>query len=323
VALDDRPRTGDPAQVNRVTIAHLSDPHLGPLPRVRPRELASKRLTGYMNYRRGRSRTHDMDLLERLIQDMESHEPDLIACTGDVANIGLTAEFPLAAAFLERLGRSDRVSFVPGNHDAYVRGSLDGLLAHVGAWATSDGAQQPSFPFVRRRGSVGIVGLSSAVPTLPFIASGTLGIEQIAAAEPILRELGREGLCRVVLIHHPPHRGGAHAGRGLTDAPAFEAMLARAGAELVLHGHNHVSSLAWRVGAAGPIPIVGAPSASALAGSFTHRAGYHLITIERDETAARGWRMSGITRGLTPKGVITQVGELQLSPPDETSSRGV
>ena len=36
-------------------IAHLSDPHLGPLPTVRLKDLASKRLTGYLNYRRNRA----------------------------------------------------------------------------------------------------------------------------------------------------------------------------------------------------------------------------------------------------------------------------
>ncbi len=35
-------------------LAHLSDPHLGPLPRARMRELASKRMLGFVNWRRGR-----------------------------------------------------------------------------------------------------------------------------------------------------------------------------------------------------------------------------------------------------------------------------
>ena len=48
-------------------LAHLSDPHLGPLPKPKLRELASKRLTGYMNWRRGRSRSHDMALLARIL----------------------------------------------------------------------------------------------------------------------------------------------------------------------------------------------------------------------------------------------------------------
>ena len=50
-----------------VLIAHLTDPHIGPLPRPKLRELASKRLTGYINWRRGRSATHDMAALAAIL----------------------------------------------------------------------------------------------------------------------------------------------------------------------------------------------------------------------------------------------------------------
>ncbi|HEX3710381.1 MAG TPA: metallophosphoesterase, partial [Pseudolabrys sp.] len=35
-------------------LAHLSDPHLAPLPRPRVDELIGKRITGYVNWRRHR-----------------------------------------------------------------------------------------------------------------------------------------------------------------------------------------------------------------------------------------------------------------------------
>ena len=35
-------------------LAHLSDAHIGPLPRPKWRELIGKRATGYINWRRGR-----------------------------------------------------------------------------------------------------------------------------------------------------------------------------------------------------------------------------------------------------------------------------
>ena len=41
-------------------LAHISDVHLGPLPPVTYRQLASKRITGYINWQRNRSKTfHD------------------------------------------------------------------------------------------------------------------------------------------------------------------------------------------------------------------------------------------------------------------------
>ena len=41
------------------TLAHLSDPHLAPLPKPRLSELLNKRITGYINWRRRRRFIHD------------------------------------------------------------------------------------------------------------------------------------------------------------------------------------------------------------------------------------------------------------------------
>ena len=41
------------------TLAHLSDPHLPPLPEPRVSELIGKRITGYINWRRKRRFIHD------------------------------------------------------------------------------------------------------------------------------------------------------------------------------------------------------------------------------------------------------------------------
>jgi 3',5'-cyclic AMP phosphodiesterase CpdA len=292
-------------------IAHLTDPHVGPLPRPLLRELLSKRLTGWYNWHRGRRELHDMEVLAALVADIHGQNPDHIACTGDVCNIGLASEWPTSRLFLDGLGPPDRVSFVPGNHDAYVPGALDGLIEAIAPYCCGDGATEPGFPYLRRRGDVALVGLSSAVPTLPFVASGRVGRRQTEAATTLLQELGRDCDCfRVVMIHHPPHRGGAQPGRNLTDAARFEAMIAKTGAELVIHGHNHVGSLAHLEGPRGPVPVIGAPSASAQGGTHTHKAGYHLFTIDRDQT---GFLLTAELRGLTPDGAIGGLGMLSLS----------
>jgi 3',5'-cyclic AMP phosphodiesterase CpdA len=288
-------------------LAHLSDPHLGPLPQPRLRELAGKRITGYMNWRRGRDRVHDMALLERLVLDMKAQEPDHIACTGDLINIGLHGEFDVAKRFLERLGPPNKVSFVPGNHDAYVRTSMRDVERYLAPWMTTDSGRYEGFPYVRMIGPVALVGVSSAVPTGPFVASGTLGVEQRGKIETVLRFLSQQPLARVVLIHHPPHRGGTGAGRGLTDATAFEELLGRTGADLILHGHNHVTSVNRVAGPKGPIPVVGVPSCSAVRGTLTHRAGYHVFDVDLTES---GPVITGRTRGLVPGGEIGEIGDL-------------
>ncbi|HVL74327.1 MAG TPA: metallophosphoesterase, partial [Beijerinckiaceae bacterium] len=175
-----------------VRIAHLTDPHVGPLPRARLRELLGKRITGWYNWHRGRGAAHDMELLAGLVADIRAQEPDHVVCTGDICNIGLASEWPTARVFLEGLGEPDRVSFVPGNHDAYIRGSLEGLLSEIAPWTRGDGEAEPRFPYLRRRGAVAVVGLSSAVPTLPFMATGRVGRAQIEAAGRLLAALAED-----------------------------------------------------------------------------------------------------------------------------------
>ena len=287
-------------------IAHLTDPHVGPLPRPAIRHLLGKRFTGYMNWRRGRRDAHDMDVLAALVRDLREQAPDHIVCTGDVCNLGLASEWGSSRLFLDGLGDPETVSFVPGNHDAYVQKSLAGLLKAIDPFARGDDPAPPRFPYLRRRGPVAIVGLSSAVPTPPFVASGRMGPAQRKHAEELLARLAKEPLFRLVLIHHPPHVGGAPAGRNLTDAEKFETVIRNAGADLIVHGHNHVGSVAHVEGPNGWIPVIGAPSASARGGALTHRAGYHLFTISgepgafRVEAELRGLDQAGRFGGLGP-----------------------
>ena len=287
-------------------LAHLSDAHIGPLPRPRTRELIGKRLTGYMNWRR-RGRLHDMETLARLVAHLHGKAPDHIAMTGDILNIGLAAEFPLAGAWLATLGAAQDVSFVPGNHDAYTRGSVPHLATTFMPWVAEAGLADPryAFPYLRRRGDVALIGLSSAVPTAPFLASGALGRLQCGKLGPILAETGRQGLARIVMIHHPPYRTGASGGRGLRDAKRLEQVLGLHGAELVIHGHNHRTSVFHLPGPGRTIPVVGVPSASAVPGSPAHRATYHLYRLER--AASGSWVVAATQHGLAP-------GQTGLSP---------
>lgn len=291
------------------TLAHFSDPHLGPLPKPKLSDLANKRLTGYVNWLRARRDKHDMGMLARIVADIKTQKPDHIACLGDLVNIGLRAEFPPAADFMISLGDAEHVSLVPGNHDAYVRPALADIARYLSPWMTSDSGRFEGFPYVRLRGPIALVGLSSGVPTMPLLASGTLGAQQRGDFEKTMNFLREQGLARVVLIHHPPHVFGAKAGRGLTDASAFENIIARTGAELILHGHNHAISVTHIKGKTGKVPVVGAPSASAISGTKTHRAGYHLYTFDMTET---GVKISARTRGIGPDGTITDLGPLAI-----------
>jgi 3',5'-cyclic AMP phosphodiesterase CpdA len=277
-----------------LTLAHLSDIHLSPMPRARRRELFNKRVVGYVNWHRGRKLVHRRDILDVLTRDVIERKPDHIAVTGDLVNVGLPEEFVRAAEWLHHLGVSDHVTAIPGNHDAYVRLHPERGTGHWQPYMQANAAGEAlfptpptRFPFVRRFGDVVLVALSSAIPTMPFIAAGKLGSTQRNFLAEALETLGGQGLFRVVLIHHPPLPGQASWRRGLRDAAKLCGILKDKGAELVLHGHNHEQTVHELPTATGPAMIVGVPSASEAVEGSVPAARYNEYCITR---VKRGWR---------------------------------
>ena len=279
-------------------LAHLSDPHL-PVPAgaLRPlSQLAGKRSLAYLGWLRKRPGTMPP---EPLFADIVAHRPDHVAVTGDLTNLALPGEFVAARDWLARLGPPARVSVIPGNHDATVPVSWQLGIGRWRPWMADDrspaeesGSGVACFPFLRRRGPAALIGLSSAVPTPPGSAAGWLGADQLARLSSLLKAAGREGRFRVVMVHHPPLPGRGGWRRALRDREALRAVLRRDGAELVLHGHHHAVLRAEVEGAAGPIPVLGAPLA--LRSGRDGPAGWHLHRIARD--GAQGWKVETTVR---------------------------
>ncbi|MGL4397523.1 MAG: metallophosphoesterase family protein [Hyphomicrobium sp.] len=294
-----------------ITLAHLSDIHLSPVVGFHARHINAKRALGFLNWQRGRKYVHDRSVADRLVDDAKALRVDHIVLTGDLINLGLPAEYDAARDWLAGVGPPENVTVIPGNHDVYTR-----LSGHpgIGAWSAYMGAEAGTlaFPFVRRLGSVALIGLNSAIETPPFVAAGQLGQHQIEIAGDLLRRLGEEGLTRVVLIHHPPLPGQANARRGLSDASALQHMLQRSGAEIVLYGHNHREKLDWLdrepKARGAPIAVIGVPSASA---SRSHKgeplARYNVLTIFGERS---GRRLRHSVRGLqSSDGPIVKLSE--------------
>jgi len=290
------------------TLAHLSDPHLPPLPAPRLRDLFGKRVLGYLNWTRNRQKFHRRDVLDALVSDMQAQAPDHIAVTGDLVNLALEAEFTLARTWLESVGTPDCVTVIPGNHDAYARATRHCFAQAWGKYLDSDeAAGGGSFPSLRRRGPLALISVSSAVPTPPLMATGWLGRSQLDALERMLAGLSSEEAFRVLLIHHPL-RSDSRTKR-LTDSPQLLALLRQYGVELVLHGHDHVHSTIWIDGPKRSIPAIGVPSASALAHGRYPAAAYNLFSIERDGAA---WRCEQTVRGMDEKLRVEQLRQVRL-----------
>ena len=276
------------------TLAHLSDPHLPPLPPARLRDLTGKRAFGYLNWTRNRHKYHRRDVLDALISDLQAQMPDHIAITGDLVNLALEAEFAPSRAWLESVGTPDRVTVIPGNHDAYVRITQHRFTQAWGGYLDGDAAPGGvTFPSLRRRGPLALISVSSAVPTPPLMATGRLGSAQLHELERMLAGLCAEQAFRVLLIHHPL-RSDSRIKR-LTNSSELLALLKQHGVDLILHGHDHVHSTIWVEGPQGSIPAIGVPSASAVAHGRYPSAAYNLFSIERDGAA---WHVEQTVRGF-------------------------
>jgi 3',5'-cyclic AMP phosphodiesterase CpdA len=284
------------------TLAHLSDPHLAPLPAARLRDLAGKRAFGYLNWTRNRHKFHRRDVLDALVSDMQAQAPDHIAITGDLVNLALEAEFAPSRAWLESVGAPDRVTVIPGNHFAEAWGHyFDGDDGRDGG---------VTFPSLRRRGPLALISVSSAVPTPPLMATGRLGRTQLDTLEGVLARLSAQQAFRVLLIHHPLHSDSRV--KRLTDSSKLLALLKQHGVELILHGHDHVHSTIWIDGPKSAIPAIGVPSASAVAHGRYPGAAYNLFSIERDGEA---WRCEQTIRGIDDKLRVQELRRTALEAP--------
>lgn len=273
---------------NELTFAQLSDPHLSSLEGVRWRDLASKRLLGYLSWRKGRRAEHRSEVLDSMQRDLESRRPEHLVITGDLTHIGLPDEFRQARRWLESLGEPRDVTVIPGNHDAYVGAPWADSFALWEPWMISDGDSVGTgtadrfdavFPSLRVRGPVAFIGLSTAIPSPPFMAIGQIGRRQLERLAALLEQTGREGLFRVVLLHHPPVPGEEKWRKRLTDAERLCQLIARCGAELVLHGHRH-RAVQSRIEIPGThVPVYGIPSASSIGHKPGRAAQYYRYRV--------------------------------------------
>jgi 3',5'-cyclic AMP phosphodiesterase CpdA len=294
------------------TLAHLSDLHATPVHVRRWQALSAKQALGWIKWFVQRRKEHRPEVLDALVTDLQQQRPDHIVVTGDLTNLGLEEEFSAAMPWLQQLGDGQKVSIVPGNHEAYVpiaRSSLWSCWAeylasdeptHAGTGSLHAGGEAGAcdFPSVRIRDWVAFVGVSSAQPSGLLHANGQVGQLQLERLEKVLTSLAGAALCRIVLIHHPPTDTDLSRRRRLTDAAALRDLLKRVGADLVLHGHTHQTAIAALPGPESTIPVIGVRSASAVGHRPERHAQYHLYRIARQASGSEPgrFRITLVTR---------------------------
>ncbi|MET0281432.1 MAG: metallophosphoesterase [Steroidobacteraceae bacterium] len=256
-----------------LTFAHVSDLHLPHEPQLTWAQRFSKRQLSAWSWRKRRA-VQRPEILEALRADIGARAPDHVVVTGDITNFALPEEFSKAGLWLAALAGEGGLSLVPGNHDALM--PLD-AAAGIGRWQAFTGGGE--WPYVVRRRGVSFIGVCSALPTAPLLASGRIGAAQLQKLETLLRAEGESGQTRVLLLHHPLVDGAVSARKALRDRAALRSVLASAGAELVLHGHARAARLEAVPGPHAPVPVLCVPSSSALPNPRDEAARWHLVSI--------------------------------------------
>ena len=304
-----------------IRFAHLSDWHATTLSGAGAAILRGKRVSGWASWGLNRRHQHDVGILEAAFEDVRSLDVDRILVTGDLTHVSLESEFRRAAEQLAALGPPEEVFLIPGNHDCYVSmpasvswdhwagylagddlSTLDPELADCLAAPPAEGLapRYEDYPTLRITGRLAMIGLCSSIPTPIFRAGGRLGPRQLDRLERLLVLLREKNLCRVVMVHHPVAATGEPARRALWDGEDLRGVLARAGAELVLHGHKHRRRLNRVPGPHGEVPIIGVPSSSEVGSKPDKQAQYHVYTVtprERDDEEQSPFRLHAEIRG--------------------------
>ena len=287
----------DMADGKNFVVAHLTDPHFARVDQIDKRDILSKRLFGYLRWKLKRRFEQSYELLTILHKDLQRSKPDHIAITGDLTQLSLPAEFEKARDWLQSLGTPEQVTVIPGNHDTYVKTQWDQTLSLWLDYMLGDGQAQQAgsitslddlYPTLRIRNRIALIGINTAQPSAPHLATGAIGADQLKKLESILKQLDGQRLFRIILIHHPPISGVVNWRRSLTDAQFLQTLLERYGVELVLYGHAHKTAQGELATSAGLIPVMGAPSVSSLGQSDTRRSSYYLYKIM---SFAEGWNV--------------------------------
>jgi 3',5'-cyclic AMP phosphodiesterase CpdA len=141
------------------------------------------------------------------------------------------------------------------------------------------------------------------------MASGFFGDSQAERLAGLLDKAHERGLCRVIMIHHPPVRGAAAAHKRLFGIGRFHKVMRRHGAELVLHGHTHLPTVYRIRGRDGIVPVVGVAAAGQAPGGERPPGQYNLLEIDGEPGA---WRVGLQRHGLSARSSKVEMIEEKL-----------
>jgi 3',5'-cyclic-AMP phosphodiesterase len=219
-------------------IAHLSDLHLLE-DNPHHRSPAARRRLSFLSFGRPIDADDRRERLHAALKRADRAGADHVVVTGDLTEDGLDPQFEALADVLGWSGIApERITLVPGNHDAYVDGAaygraLEGPLRAYRATSTPG--------TVTRLPGATVLAVSTAIQQHYFRSTGSIDETQLAWMSALA--LGLSDLEALVFAqHHPPSSRLLPVidwVDGLRDARPVAALLEGQPRLSILHGHTH------------------------------------------------------------------------------------
>lgn len=260
------------------SLAHLSDIHL-PFGLPEGSQWMSKCGLSALSWLSHKRKKHLPSIANALQQDIIDKAPDLIAVGGDLINFGTSREFKASRHWLEKLGSAEKVVTVAGNHEALT----PGWKKRISLWDNYASLSKAQEPVLRRHGSIGLIAVSTAIATPPFMANGKIGAQNIKIMGDLISKAHSENLCPIVVMHHPPTNITSRR-KGLNDHKAVYQELANRGPALVLHGHTHHAELSWIKSTHDVTPVLGIPSFSLSCHDGKYSGAWRMIDVYKEKS---------------------------------------
>ena len=213
------------------------------------------------------SRYHIPSLATRVVDELNTLDPDVVVVTGDLTDMGFRGEFRQAHRILERIACERRVVLI-GNHDARNVGDVH--------FEELFGMRRVEMETPGMR----LIGLDSSEPDLD---SGRIGRDTHRwLAERFALD---EEEFKVVAMHHHlvPVPGTGRERNIVHDAGDLLRVLSESGVDLVLCGHKHVPNV-WRLE---DMLIVNAGTCCTHRLRGRVRPSYNIIEIDEDGNHVR------------------------------------
>jgi 3',5'-cyclic AMP phosphodiesterase CpdA len=223
-------------------IVHISDLHFWRIP-ANPALWYGKRFLGLANLILRRGRKFRLEGVPRLLQEIESDQPQHLIVSGDLSTTSLPVEFEdFTRAFAGWLKDPSRITILPGNHDRYTRSTV---RDHVFDRTFGLHCDQGNFPFHKALApGLHLVGFDPCQPN-PISARGRVREEGVSRLASLLAQVQQSGAKALLFACHypaevPPMHRDHETGHELLEAELLVEALSSVSMPIYwLHGHIH------------------------------------------------------------------------------------